>query len=111
MNTFRKTSPMLLIIAAMVFANGVFGQGAGSSPKPLFQDLKVQTDPADSGSSLVKKTGSITPLMAPPANLIKSSIPILAETTIPGHSGVLVETLDGNVVVDSMSNFTFNPAS
>src|SRR6187401_2585213 len=110
MNTFRKTSPMLLIIAALVFASGVFGQGAGSSPKPLFQDLKVQ-NPADSTPSYVNKTGSTTPTMAPAANLIKSSIPILAETTIPGHSGVLVETLEGNVVVDSMSNFTFNPAS
>jgi D-alanyl-D-alanine carboxypeptidase/D-alanyl-D-alanine-endopeptidase (penicillin-binding protein 4) len=110
MNTFRKTSPVLLIIAALVFSSGVFGQGSSSSPKPLFQDLKVQTDSADS-NSLVKKTGSITPSMAPPVNVVKSSIPILSETAIPGHSGVLVETLDGNVVVDSMSSFTFNPAS
>jgi hypothetical protein len=65
MNTFRKTSLLLLIIAALVFAGGVFGQGVGSSPKPLFQDLKVQTDPADSTTSYVTKTGSTTPTMAP----------------------------------------------
>ena len=103
---------MLLIVAAVVFAGGVFGQGTGSSPKPLFQDLKVQT-PQSTDPSLVKKTGSTSPslVQSPPLNLVKSSIPILAETAIPGHSGVLVESLDGNVVVDSMSNFAFNPAS
>lgn len=46
-----------------------------------------------------------------PVNLVRSSFPILAETAIPGHSGVLVETLDGKTVVDSFSNFAFNPAS
>src|SRR6185503_4181219 len=66
-------------------------------------------------ASYVKKTGSTTSAAGgdavSPISLVKSSIPILAETPIPGHSGVLVETLDGNVVVESMSNFTFNPAS
>ena len=102
---------MLLIVAALVFCTGVFGQGDGSSTKPLFQDLKVYTPTPDSSNSFVKKTGSATPSIGEPVSLVKSSIPILAETTIPGHSGVLVETLDGDVVVDSMSNFTFNPAS
>ena len=42
---------------------------------------------------------------------IRTLFPALAEVTIPGYSGLLVESLDGNVVVESNSNFTFNPAS
>lgn len=41
----------------------------------------------------------------------KTSIPVLADVDIPGYSGILVESLDGNVVLDSYSNFAFNPAS
>ena len=37
--------------------------------------------------------------------------PVLADAAIPGLSGVLVETLDGNVVVESGSNIPLNPAS
>ena len=113
MNIFRTKNPLLLIVAALLLSTGVFGQVDSSSPKPLFQDLKVYTESTTSTNPLVKKTGSATSSMgeAPALNLVKSSIPILAETAIPGHSGVLVETLDGKVVVDSMSNFTFNPAS
>ena len=113
MNIFRTKNPLLLIVAALLLSTGVYGQGDSSSPKPLFQDLKVYTESTTSTNPLVKKTGSATSSMgeAPVLNLVKSSIPILAETAIPGHSGVLVETLDGKVVVDSMSNFTFNPAS
>ena len=82
--------------------------------KPLFQDIKVYDGPAASATPFVKKTGSASPSVGgteSPISLVRSSFPILAETTIPGHSGVLVETLDGNVVVESLSNFTFNPAS
>ncbi len=113
MNIFRTKNPLLLIVAALLLSTGVYGQVDSSSPKPLFQDLKVYTESTTSTNPLVKKTGSATSSMgeAPVLNLVKSSIPILAETAIPGHSGVLVETLDGKVVVDSMSNFTFNPAS
>ena len=31
--------------------------------------------------------------------------------TIPGYSGILVETLDGKQIVDNYSNYAFNPAS
>ncbi|MGI8812552.1 MAG: D-alanyl-D-alanine carboxypeptidase [Pyrinomonadaceae bacterium] len=88
---------------------------AGSAPgqtRPLLQPINVQTLPVEQPSSvpLVTKTGSSSPTLSS-ANAIKTSIPILAETVIPGYSGVLVETLDGNVVVDSGSNLAFNPAS
>ena len=36
---------------------------------------------------------------------------MLAEAAIPGNSGVLVESLEGNIVVESGSTTTFNPAS
>jgi D-alanyl-D-alanine carboxypeptidase/D-alanyl-D-alanine-endopeptidase (penicillin-binding protein 4) len=44
-------------------------------------------------------------------NGIKTSIPLLAETAIPGYSGVLVESLEGSVVVESGSDQAYNPAS
>ncbi|HSU26550.1 MAG TPA: D-alanyl-D-alanine carboxypeptidase [Pyrinomonadaceae bacterium] len=91
---------------------------AAGSVRPMLQDIKVQRDTtADSAPQLVKKTGSSTArtdianASAAAANAIKTSFPILAETAIPGYSGVLVETLDGTVVVDSASDVPFNPAS
>ena len=109
MNRSRSTNPIAFIIASVVLGISVWAQpGGGSSTqvKPLLQDIQVHQDP----TQLVKKTGNASSLV-PPASLVRSSFPILAETAIPGHSGVLVETLEGNVVVESLSNFTFNPAS
>ena len=110
MNSFRYTYPIALIVAAVVFCVSVSAQPNGSSgtpPKPLLQDIKIYQEP----DPYVKKTGDATPVMALPTSLVKSSIPILAETALPGYSGVLVESIDGNVVVESLSNFAFNPAS
>jgi D-alanyl-D-alanine carboxypeptidase/D-alanyl-D-alanine-endopeptidase (penicillin-binding protein 4) len=107
---------MLLLVAAILFGVPTFGQTSPQAKPPLFQDIQVKKGPAESTTPLVKKTSSASPAesdiaAASPVSLIKSSFPILTETAIPGHSGVLVETLDGNVVVESMSNFSFNPAS
>jgi D-alanyl-D-alanine carboxypeptidase len=41
----------------------------------------------------------------------KKLVSDFARTAIPGYSGVLVESLDGNVVVENYSNVAFNPAS
>jgi len=120
MSIARIKNPTPLIVAALLFCGTLFGQPDASSKtsapsKTLLQDIKVFTDPETApGASLVKKTGSASPSSSEsgaPISLIHSSFPILAETAIPGHSGVLVETIDGDVVVESMSNFTFNPAS
>ena len=111
MSNFRIKNPFLLFVAAIVFCVPAIAQPQAPS-KPLFQDIQVYNDPV--ATPYVKKTGSALPSVATagaPVTLVKSSFPILAETQIPGHSGVLVETIDGNVVVESMSNFTFNPAS
>ena len=86
--------------------------GSANPAKPLLQDIKVYQDTATEG--YVRKTADSAPAVggsSPGLNLVKTSIPVLAETAIPGHSGVLVETLDGNLVVESLSNLTFNPAS
>src|SRR4051812_39682658 len=113
MSIFRTKNPLPLIVAAVVWCSSVFGQTAAPA-KPLFQDIKVYDGPSASATPFIKKTGSAIAApgeTVPAVSLVKSSFPILAETPIPGHSGVLVETLDGNVVVESLSNFTFNPAS
>ena len=70
------------------------------TPKPFLQDIQVQpTNNTNNTSSptLITKTASVNP--------------VINEVTIPGYSGILVETLDGKSVVDSYSNYAFNPAS
>ncbi len=73
------------------------------SPKPYLQDIPVQqtkTNPLPSSTPLVNKTSSVSP-----------TYPVIGNIEIPGYSGILVETLDGKSVVDSYSNYAFNPAS
>ena len=109
MNSLGIKNSFLMVVAVLFSCVLAFGQGSGSQGpnKPLLQDISIYNGSEASGSSYVQKTNSSTPL----ANPVKSSFPILADTAIPGYSGVLVETLDGDVVVESMSNSTFNPAS
>lgn len=59
---------------------------------------------------LVKKTGSVTTSPVS-GNVVRTLFPGLADVSIPGYSGVLVESLDGNVVLESNSGLLFNPAS
>ncbi|MEO8648781.1 MAG: D-alanyl-D-alanine carboxypeptidase [Acidobacteriota bacterium] len=85
---------------------------SSSVVRPLLQNIEIQEPAAQ--TPLVRKTGSSTPVIsnsAPALSTARSSYPILAETVIPGYSGVLVETLDGGVVVESGSDTAFNPAS
>lgn len=124
MNKTPKNKAFGLSIAFVLWISStisVFAQvpvkPANPSPKPLLQTITVQTErpvaasPTGSGSSsapLVKKTGSSSPTAVVPR---RTSIPVLADVEIPGYSGILVESLDGGVVLDSSSNFAFNPAS
>jgi D-alanyl-D-alanine carboxypeptidase len=76
---------------------------ASPTPKPFLQDIQVQpanTNTENSSTTLVTKTASVSP-----------AYPVINEVEIPGYSGILVETLDGKSVVDSYSNYAFNPAS
>ena len=120
MRIFRTKNPMAFIVAAMLCCVSAIAQpevstSKSSSPsstqsRPLLQDIQIYSDPGN--GELVKKTGSSAISLGGAAtSAIRSSFPILAETAIPGYSGVLVETLEGNVVVESMSNAAFNPAS
>jgi D-alanyl-D-alanine carboxypeptidase/D-alanyl-D-alanine-endopeptidase (penicillin-binding protein 4) len=78
------------------------------TPTPFFQDIVIQptnkSNPPPTPTPLINKTASVSP---------KSDIvnPAAVEMTIPGYSGVLIETLDGKVVKESYSNYAFNPAS
>ena len=114
----RKT---LVAIFAFALASTAFGQ---ANKSPLLQDIQVKNDsrptivqePNYSGkptqapapTPLVTKTTSSVP--ANPSGM-RTLFPALAEVQVPGYSGILVESLEGNVVVESNSNFTFNPAS
>lgn len=91
----------------------LFGVTSFGQSQPLLQDIKVQNGPVPqaSSTSLVKKTGSVVAASTAMAPAVRTSIPVLAEAAIPGYSGVLVETLEGSVVVESASTYAFNPAS
>ena len=102
-----------LLVIAMLFASGAtaaLGQtGPSTQPKPLLQDIKVVTP--DSGESdddpLVKKTSSSSPAGVRPI----SRDPVLADVVIPGYTGILIQTLEGETIVESSSSSAFNPAS
>lgn len=89
----------------------------GQTRPPLLQDIVVRKGPSAEPTPLVKKTGSSSARIDDvdaatlSARRIKTSIPVLADATIPGYSGILVETLDGKVVVESGSDIPLNPAS
>lgn len=111
---------LLLVGLSAPVAN--YGQPVYSKPtapptKPLLQPITVQQTgkPAPSETPLVQKTASSMPsagaATTAASNAIKTSIPILRDTAIPGYSGVLVEDLEGNIVVETYSDYTFNPAS
>jgi D-alanyl-D-alanine carboxypeptidase/D-alanyl-D-alanine-endopeptidase (penicillin-binding protein 4) len=83
---------------------------------PLMQEITVQR-PASANPTAtpkIQKTGSTTPTVvgsAPITNSVRTLFPVLAEVSIPGYSGVLIESIDGNVVVESNAASAFNPAS
>ena len=98
---------MAVMLFTAVMANG-------QSPAPLLQDIKVVKNDNRAGSPsatpLVQKTGSTAPAPAP-ANAVRTLFPGLADVEIPGYSGVVVESLDGKVVLESNPEMLFNPAS
>ncbi|MFN0277397.1 MAG: D-alanyl-D-alanine carboxypeptidase [Pyrinomonadaceae bacterium] len=106
----RKTSNWLIVALMLLTAGFGFGQGA----PPLLQDIKVVKDNFSAKPSgtpaLVQKTGSVFP--APVTlNPVRTLFPVLADVTIPGYSGILIESMDGNVVIETNSSAAFNPAS
>src|SRR5690606_4383950 len=96
-------------IAAIVISGAAIPAAAQS--RPLLQDIKV-VRPADTGrdatpklssAPLVKKTSSVDAVKAASISHspIVTAIPVLENMSIPGYSGILVETLDGQRVIES----------
>ena len=105
-----KFAFLIVFASALVFAFG--GPAAIGQAQPLLQPITVYTEPKASPTPFVLKTGGTNAVGEPLVpSTIKTSVPVLAEMPIPGHSGVLVESLEGNVVVESQANVPFNPAS
>ncbi|MEP6786847.1 MAG: D-alanyl-D-alanine carboxypeptidase, partial [Acidobacteriota bacterium] len=105
----KKTNGLIIVASLCMLA----GLGFGQTPSPFLQDIQVKKDPvtaAPSSTPLIQKTGSVT---AAPVSLnpVRTLFPALADLAVPGYSGVLVESLDGNVVLETNSAAAFNPAS
>ena len=111
MFNFRRTGTVWLGIA--VALSSVI-PAAAQTPKPFLQDIQVHRDePQPAETSLVKKTSSVDEVKpaATSHSPINTTISLLQNISIPGYTGVLVEKLDGERVVESGSNLTYNPAS
>ncbi|MGI8493990.1 MAG: D-alanyl-D-alanine carboxypeptidase, partial [Pyrinomonadaceae bacterium] len=97
-----KTKALCLCVAFLaLFGSTAVSVNAQTAPKPYLQPIVVQPSPTP--KSLIQKTGSVTPVVRDTVNP--------ADITIPGYSGLLVETLDGKIIKESSSNIPFNPAS
>ncbi len=120
MKKFADIINLWFVGALVIFAASGFvaaqpseskASGPQGGPKPLLQDIQVYkgtADNSDNDTPLVKKTSSVA---ATTTAAVASAYPVLADIAIPGYSGVLVQTLDGKTVIDSGSNYAFNPAS
>ena len=106
----------LLFSTAMLIASIQVVSAQDPRP-PMLQDLQVQREPVQvlpSSPPLVVKTGSAQPAFPvglPSSTGIRTLFPVLAEVEVPGTSGILVESLEGNVVAETNAGAAFNPAS
>jgi len=110
MRSFTKSANWLFIATLFVLAAGV-SHGQSTRP-PLLQNISVQTEnygvvPAP--TPLIAKTGSSQPTAT--SSGVRTLFPVLAEVPIPGYSGILIESIDGGVVLETNANLAFNPAS
>ena len=99
---FNKHFSLLIVIISSAFA--VIGQ-----TQPLLQDIKIYREPTPTPAATpyVQRTGSSTAV----SGGMRTKFPALAEVSVPGYSGILIESMDGNVVVENNSTSVFNPAS
>ncbi len=124
MNNFTRNKVLRLIAVSILWigsTTSAFGQAVytrqispGATPKPLVQQPSVPANrptPQTSAIPLVNKTGSSAPSTAVVPVARRTSFAALANIDIPGYSGILVEDLDGNIVFETASTYTFNPAS
>ncbi|MBX7171320.1 MAG: D-alanyl-D-alanine carboxypeptidase [Pyrinomonadaceae bacterium] len=102
----RLTIVLSWIGMAVIFANAQSVYTTPASPKPTptpYYQPPMVIQPSTTPTPLVNKTSSVSP-----ADIVN---PAMSEMSIPGYSGVLIETLDGKVVKENYSNYAFNPAS
>lgn len=108
MNCFALRSNIIPIIlcAVLLTCGSAFGQ---SSARPLLQDIQIvgRSPAIPSATPYVEKTSSASPTNAG----VVSANSTLASVSVPGYSGIIVESLDGNRIYDSNSKLQFNPAS
>lgn len=119
MNRFTEKKSLWLSVAFLLLfswtSTETFSQSVYSKPappsKPFLQNIEVKKEnssttlPSPSSTPLITKTAKVTPVVP------NAAYSALGEVDIPGYTGILVETLDGKPVVDSYSNYAFNPAS
>lgn len=100
------------LFVVILMSGGVAAQSDGTV-RPMLQQINVHRDePVPTATPLVKRTSSaeaVEPAAA--TSSVRTSFSVLRDIPIPGNSGVLVESLDGNLVVESNSNIALNPAS
>jgi D-alanyl-D-alanine carboxypeptidase/D-alanyl-D-alanine-endopeptidase (penicillin-binding protein 4) len=108
----------LSIVFAFCYVSTSVEVYSQNNRKPLFQPITIQagkTRPRTTPTPKVRKTGSSKPIGSSRSNnravLRKTSYSALASANIPGYSGVLIESENGAVVLDSYSHHAFNPAS
>lgn len=112
MPTLSRKYYLWYCIAVLILGSAL---PAAAQTKPFLQDIQVvKTEaPLPSSTPLIRKTASVdvvTPVVRSHSPIV-TTIPVLENFAIPGYTGVLVETLDGEQVVESGSNLTYNPAS
>jgi len=96
MNLLRTKIPGLVVFA-LVLGMTMVGE-AGAQVRSRLVIPPVDTAQAEVAENpLVKNTSDV--------------MPVLEEANIPGNSGVLFEAVDGRPIVDSYSDYSFNPAS
>ena len=112
MNRFSGKIVRWLLVVAFAYLMAASAQAQGDK-SPMLQDLQVSRErysATPSATPLVTKTAASAPLIANPNN-IRTLFPILADVQVPGNSGILIENLDGAIVLESNASGAFNPAS
>ena len=99
MNSFTsKNSLWLSVVFVLLFVSTGFSQ---SATKPFMQDIQV-AEP--SPTPFIKKTSDVASTVDIPNGGLDS-------ISVPGYTGILIETLDGKIIKENYSNYAFNPAS
>lgn len=120
MKRIKRNKAVRLCVALMLMFSSTAIVGFAQKTKPLLQPIVVVTDsvkakptqtPLKSNTTKTEDKSLVKPTASSMAIGRRTSIPMLAEMDIPGYSGVLIEGLDGGIVLDTNSDEAFNPAS